>query len=155
MTSHEVVHLIMHLPVLHTKRKSVQRLQLPEIPPKQWTTDQRELQRVCTSASRKATFSSSSLITRSLSWITMREFWSYTHTKTHEIYKDTSTMSTCYCDENMCVCVCVRRSPVRSCVGLSSADSLACRQGDESSLSGWPGPSPAVQTYTHTHTQCY
>lgn len=29
-----------------------------------------------TSASRKATFSSSSLITRSLSWITMREFWS-------------------------------------------------------------------------------
>lgn len=40
---------------------------------------------------------------------------------------------------------------VRSCGGLSSVDSLTCRQGDESFPSGWRPPSPALHTYKHTN----
>lgn len=61
----------------------------------------------------------------------------------------------CVC---VCVCallvnlfVCINTVPVRSCGGLSFADSLTCRQGDESFPSGWPPPSPALHTCKHTN----
>lgn len=56
-----------------------------------------------TSASNMATFSSSSLITLSLSWITMREFWSYsTHRWKAWVSKRTLHDKIWY--ENLCLC---------------------------------------------------
>lgn len=52
---------------------------------------------------------------------------------------------------SVCVCVPSAQIPVRSCGGLSSAGSLTCRQGDGSSPSGRPPPSPTSHTFKQQH----